>query len=109
VNINAEFNLSLIWWQWTHNWMLFKESRPRVSSWAIVTYILVRDTLRLPVFSNSSLVAQIGVYLACRCVCMERKLFLHSQRQTSISDCAFTKPSPWQDSGHTNCSETTKA
>jgi hypothetical protein len=36
VNINAVFNLSLIWWQWTHNWRLCKGSHPQVSSWAIV-------------------------------------------------------------------------
>jgi hypothetical protein len=74
-----------------------------------VIWSLVRCTLRLPVFSYPFLVAQIGPYLPGRCKSMQRKLFLHSQCRTSISDYAFPKPSPWPDSGRMNCSETTKA
>jgi len=57
-----------------------------------------------PFVSNPSLIAHIGVSLACRCICLQRKLFLHSERRTSLWDYAFPKPSPWHDSGHTKCS-----
>ena len=47
-----------------------------------------------PLFlSNPSMVTQIGVYLACLGICMQRKLFLPSSRRTSILDYAFQKPS----------------
>jgi hypothetical protein len=67
----------------------------------------VRYTLRLPFVSIPSPVAQRGVYLIGCCRGMQRRLFLHSQCRTSISDYPFPKPSPWHDSGQTNCSEKT--
>ena len=100
VNINAEFNLSSIWWQLTP-WLTAFQG---ISSLSIVmVWSIVQSTLPLPLLSTPSLVAQIGVYLTCHWLCMQRKIFLHSQCRTSISDYPSMKPSPWHDSCCTKC------
>jgi len=98
VTINAEFDISLIWGQEIPSLNSFQQ----ISFPSIVTvYSLARSTLHLPFVSNPSLVAQTGVSLACHCICMQRKLFQHSERRTSWSDYDIPKPSPWYDSSCT--------
>jgi hypothetical protein len=66
VNMNAEFNLSLIRWQLTPGLNTFQgiSSPSIVRVWSHAPTILL-----LPFWSNPHQVAQIVVYLACCCVC----------------------------------------
>jgi len=50
----------------------------------------VPDCLVIP-----CLVTQIGVYVACHPICMQRILCLQSERETFILDYAFPKSSSW--------------
>jgi hypothetical protein len=96
VNINTEYNLIAI-----------NRIIKCISSDLGTKYCQVLESCAVytapPVLSKRSLVAQVGVYLASRCIWMRRQLFLQYSCGTSISDWAFTKPSPWHNSGCTQC------
>jgi len=100
--INGEVNLSLIRWQLSP----YFNAIEGISSPSIVmVQSREQSTLHLPILLNPFQVAQAWVYPTCQCVCMEKKLFLHSLRWTSLSDYALPRFSPWPESGHMKCAK----